>query len=179
MHTLVLGPDYQPLNFLPLSTIHWQQSLRLFFLEKAKVLEWYDDWAIHSARLTIRVPAVIVTKEGYSKRKRNVAFTRDNLFLRDLYRCGYCGDTYSPRLLTIDHVVPRAHGGPHSWTNVITACKPCNHKKGARLVAPLWSPKKPDYYSIADSVKSTLVVASHPSWYTYLGISPPAKTAAV
>lgn len=173
MHTLVLGPDYQPLNYLPLSTVHWQQSLRLFFLNKAKVLEWYDDWAIHSARLTIRVPAVIVTHEGYSKRKRRVAFTRDNLFLRDLYQCGYCGETFRPRLLTVDHVVPRSHGGPHTWTNVITACKPCNHKKGSKLQAPLWTPRKPDYFAIANNVKTAIQDVRHPSWYAYLGVAAP------
>ncbi len=169
MHTLVLGPDYQPLNFLPLSTIHWQQALRLFFLEKASVVEWYDDWVIHSAKLTVRVPAVIVSKVGYNKRKRSVAFTRDNLFLRDLYRCGYCGDTFDPRQLTVDHVVPRSHGGPHTWANTITSCWKCNHKKGAKLQAPVWTPFKPDYHKIANSVKQTITHVRHPSWHAYIG----------
>ena len=42
-NTLVLAPDYQPVNFLPLSTIHWTAAVKLYFLEKVNVLEWYDD----------------------------------------------------------------------------------------------------------------------------------------
>ncbi len=34
--------------------------------------------------------------------------------------------------LTIDHVLPRHLGGLHIWTNVVTACSPCNHQKGGR-----------------------------------------------
>lgn len=170
MHTLVLGPDYQPLSFLPLSAIHWQQSLRLFFLDKVHVLHWYDDWAIHSAKLTVRVPAVVVTKQGYFKRKHSVAFTRENVFLRDMYQCGYCSDIFHSKELTLDHVIPRAKGGKHSWTNTITACKPCNHKKGDKLWDPLWMPTKPDYHKIASSVRKTVKDLRHPSWAQYLGV---------
>lgn len=170
MHTLVLGPDYQPLSYLPLSTIHWQQSLRLFFLDKVHVLDWYDDWPIRSAKLTVRVPAVIVTRAGYKKNKQSVAFTRDNVFLRDMYQCAYCSDLFHPRDLTIDHVVPRARGGKHTWTNVITACKPCNHKKGDKLWEPLWKPTKPDYYKIAKAVRANVRDIRHHSWAQYLGI---------
>ena len=58
------------------------------------------------------------------------AFTRFNLFLRDRFRCVYCG---SGKELTFDHVVPRAHGGRTMWENVATACAPCNLRKGDRL----------------------------------------------
>jgi hypothetical protein len=26
-------------------------------------------------------------------------------------------------------VIPRSHGGPTNWTNIVTACRPCNNKK--------------------------------------------------
>jgi len=32
--------------------------------------------------------------------------------------------------LTLDHVLPRSRGGKSSWTNLVTACKTCNSKKG-------------------------------------------------
>lgn len=32
-------------------------------------------------------------------------------------------------MLTFDHVVPHSRGGAKSWTNIVTACKACNHKK--------------------------------------------------
>jgi hypothetical protein len=31
-------------------------------------------------------------------------------------------------------VVPRSRGGESVWENVVTACAPCNHKKGNRLL---------------------------------------------
>jgi 5-methylcytosine-specific restriction endonuclease McrA len=46
---------------------------------------------------------------------------------RDLYTCQYCG---SRKDLTLDHVVPRWCGGPHTWENLVTCCRKCNLKKG-------------------------------------------------
>jgi 5-methylcytosine-specific restriction endonuclease McrA len=37
---------------------------------------------------------------------------------------------YGPRDLTLDHVLPRSRGGTTSWRNVVTACGPCNRRKG-------------------------------------------------
>jgi hypothetical protein len=34
--------------------------------------------------------------------------------------------------LTLDHVVPRHRGGGHSWENLVSACRNCNHRKGGR-----------------------------------------------
>jgi hypothetical protein len=31
--------------------------------------------------------------------------------------------------------VPRSRGGLHSWDNLVSACKPCNHRKGGKLPA--------------------------------------------
>jgi 5-methylcytosine-specific restriction endonuclease McrA len=52
------------------------------------------------------------------------------LFARDGWRGVYCGTT-SGRL-TLDHVVPRSKGGESIWENVVTACAPCNLRKGDR-----------------------------------------------
>src|SRR3546814_7585707 len=60
------------------------------------------------------------------------AFTLFNLFLRDRFRCQYCG---SHNDLTFDHVIPRALGGRTTWENVATACAPCNLRKGGRTPA--------------------------------------------
>ena len=76
----------------------------------------------------IRIPSVIVLKD-YVKPQKRVAFTRFNLFLRDEFRCQYCG---SKGELTFDHVVPRARGGITSWENVVAACPRCNLRKGAK-----------------------------------------------
>jgi 5-methylcytosine-specific restriction endonuclease McrA len=36
--------------------------------------------------------------------------------------------------MTIDHIVPRHLGGQHVWTNLVTACPTCNHRKGGRTL---------------------------------------------
>ncbi len=47
-------------------------------------------------------------------------------------KCVYCGAENVP--LNIDHVVPRAAGGSDRVSNLVTACIPCNQKKGAKPV---------------------------------------------
>ena len=43
--------------------------------------------------------------------------------------CHYCGEKFSPALLTMDHIVPLARGGRTTRGNVAPACKECNSKK--------------------------------------------------
>ena len=62
-----------------------------------------------------------------------VKLSRREVFIRDGYTCQYCGRQCHD--LTIDHVVPRSRGGMHSWDNLVSACKPCNHRKGGKLPA--------------------------------------------
>lgn len=44
-------------------------------------------------------------------------------------RCYYCGKSFSPRSLTMDHIVPLSRGGKSKKGNVVPACKDCNNKK--------------------------------------------------
>jgi len=46
------------------------------------------------------------------------------------YRCAYCG--VSDKLLTKDHVVPRAKGGGDGIENIVPSCMRCNLKKHTR-----------------------------------------------
>jgi|GEM_PF-4222148 len=47
----------------------------------------------------------------------------DHYYSRGWFACG-------SRYPTIDHVVPIAHGGTHTWDNVRLACHKCNTEKG-------------------------------------------------
>lgn len=47
--------------------------------------------------------------------------------------CYYCGRNFSPKELTMDHLVPLARGGKSSKGNLVTACKECNNKKKSML----------------------------------------------
>lgn len=55
------------------------------------------------------------------------------VFQRDRYACRYCGDDFD---LSIDHVVPEVLGGTIAFANLVTACRPCNTRKGTRLLGP-------------------------------------------
>ena len=80
----------------------------------------------------MRVPEVI-TMITYDKLPiRSVAFSRRNLFKRDKFSCQYCGCRPGSEELTIDHVIPRSHGGVTSWKNCAVACVDCNAKKADR-----------------------------------------------
>lgn len=59
------------------------------------------------------------------------ALNNNLLFQRDRHLCCYCGSQKRPELLTRDHILPLSRGGKDHWKNVVTACKPCNQKKGA------------------------------------------------
>ena len=167
--TLVLAPDYQPVSYLPLSTVSWQLAIKLFFLDKVTVLEWHDDWVIHSAKLDIRVPSVVVVKRGYKRDKGTMRFSRQNLYIRDLYTCQYCNETIANKDLTMDHVLPLSKGGGTSWENTVTACKNCNMAKGNAVWKPIRQPEQPHYWRIINNVKSLPMSIRHESWQKYIG----------
>ncbi|RID93382.1 HNH endonuclease [Gemmobacter lutimaris] len=126
---LVLNADYRPLSYYPLSLWPWQETIKAVCLDRVQILAEYDA-VVHSQRAEFRIPSVVVLKEFVKPQKR-VAFTRFNLFLRDEFKCQYCG---SKGDLTFDHVVPRSKGGITSWENVVAACSPCNLKKGNKTL---------------------------------------------
>ena len=124
---LVLNASYEPLNVTSVRRAHV-----LVFKGKAEVVEELDE-PLRSATDTYAWPHVIrlltyVRVPRMIQRK----ISRRALFARDGWRCVYCGDTGGR--LTLDHVVPRSKGGESIWENVVTACAPCNLRKGDRLL---------------------------------------------
>ncbi|MEY3664690.1 MAG: hypothetical protein RLZZ153_872 [Pseudomonadota bacterium] len=85
------------------------------------------------SRLVLRS---IVAVRGERGRHRGVAQTpvllRDMLFARDRMMCAYCGGRFRAADLTAEHVLPQSRGGSNRWTNLVSACRPCNHRKGNR-----------------------------------------------
>ena len=48
---------------------------------------------------------------------------------RDKGTCHYCGRSFLPKELTMDHIVPIARGGKTTKGNVVPCCKECNNQK--------------------------------------------------
>jgi 5-methylcytosine-specific restriction endonuclease McrA len=89
------------------------------------------DW-IRTVRFQIAVPRIIRLLV-YDKLPRvGVKLNRRNLFARDRNRCQYCGQHFSSRELSLDHVIPRSQGGVTSWENVVCSCTRCNVRKGGQ-----------------------------------------------
>ncbi len=88
---------------------------------------------IRTISLRLRVPRVILLLFFDRVPKKDVKFSRSNVFERDRNICQYCGRRFDRRHLTIDHVVPRDRGGETIWTNVVSCCVPCNSRKRNRL----------------------------------------------
>src|SRR5512142_3411993 len=115
-----------------------RRALRLVIDGKAEIVEADKGEVVRSARLELPRPAVIrLMKFVHVPRRFRRQVTNTFLFARDRYRCQYCGRTQGelkPReSLTRDHLIPISRGGTNEWTNVVTACSPCNTRKANSL----------------------------------------------
>lgn len=116
---------------LPQRIVPWQEAITLWYLGKVDVLEAYAE-RVSSPSVTVPVPAVVRLRRPVVHVRRGVKFSRANVFARDGFRCQYCGAKKPRNELSFDHVLPRVHGGRTGWDNIVTACRPCNHKKRNR-----------------------------------------------
>jgi len=166
---LLLNTTGSPVSMLPLSAISWQEAIRYLVLDKVTVLGWYEDWVVHSANWETKVPSVIMLKE-YSNKKSHLRFSKANVFLRDEYKCQYCGTAVTKKTATLDHVLPASLGGKATWENAATACGPCNGAKGNdHKIKPARAPHKPSYWELVEKRKKMPFDYRHPSWEFFLG----------
>ena len=125
---LVLNQNYEPLN-----VCHPRRAFVLLERGKAEVLE-HGRGSLRSASRSWPLPSVIRLIYMIKRPRPQMRLSRREVFNRDRYTCQYCGHRGS-RDLTLDHVMPRHRGGAHSWENLVTACKPCNHRKGGKTLS--------------------------------------------
>jgi 5-methylcytosine-specific restriction endonuclease McrA len=155
---LALNASFEPLTMVPL-----RRALRLVIDGKAEIVESDGDRPVRSERLSFPRPAVIrLTKFIHVPHRFRRQVTNTFLFARDHYRCQYCGRTNAelkPRQsLTRDHVVPISRGGNNEWTNVVTACSPCNTRKANLLphevgMHPITTPLEPHFVHLSWAVR--------------------------
>ena len=149
MSVLVLNATYEPL-----SVVSVQRAIVLLLKEKAEILEAAEA-RLRAQHLSIPVPLVIrMVYYVRIPRYMVLPLSRRTVLARDQYTCQYCGAAPGRADLTIDHVVPRSRGGETQWDNVVTACRPCNQRKGSRTPKeagmPLHSaPRRPRFVALA------------------------------
>ena len=125
---LVLNQSYEPLCVVPV-----KRAAVLLLTRKAETVAPGDGF-LRSERMNIPVPAVVrLNRYVTIPRQVGSSPSRRGVFVRDDWRCVYCGASAE----TIDHVIPRSRGGTHTWDNVVAACAPCNHRKSDRMLAEL------------------------------------------
>ena len=155
---LALNASFEPLTMVPL-----RRALRLVIDGKAEIVEADAERHVRSERLTLPRPAVIRLKAFvHVPRRFRRQVTNTFLFARDRYRCQYCGRLgaeLKPReTLTRDHLIPISRGGTNEWTNVVTACSPCNTRKANHLpdeinMHPLHRPLEPHFVHLSWAVR--------------------------
>ena len=127
------------------------------------------DEAIHTTKLSVRVPTVVVAVNYGGFPKRRPKFNLRGVAQRDGHTCQYSGKKLKPHELSMDHVIPLSRGGADHWTNVVTADKELNHRKGNRLnhevgLKLLRQPKEPP---VTPAV--AFIASAHPDHELFLG----------
>lgn len=169
---LVLNSDYEPLNVCNL-----RRAIVLVYLGKADVLhtrtatEGTVAFTAAEGQM-IHAPSVVKLRSHVRRPLPELKLSRRSVFARDNYTCQYCGSTGKD--LTIDHVVPKRHGGGMQWENLVTCCRRCNTKKGdkspekvgMKLARPPRRPRYTPYIALNKYVAGT----KHDIWRDYLPI---------
>jgi 5-methylcytosine-specific restriction endonuclease McrA len=137
---LVLNQNYEPLN-----VCNARRAFVLVDRGKAEVIE-HGEGELRSALQAYPLPSVIRLIYMIRRPRPQMRLTRREVFVRDKYTCQYCGK--QTKDLTIDHVMPRHRGGRHTWDNLVSACRACNHRKAGRTpleahMKLLSEPKRP------------------------------------
>lgn len=165
---LLLNQTYEPLG-----TISVARAVIMTIKGTVTVEELDGDRVLRSARTAFPVPSVIRRRIYINVRQRREAsgMRRARIYMRDKFRCQYCGERKTSGELTLDHILPRSRGGDNSPLNVVTACVSCNQRKGNRTPSearmPLLTPQS------ALRVKLERVVLCHyaearAEWRKYL-----------
>ena len=154
-------PDFNVQEYV--NPVDWETWIKL------PVRDW--DLQIHSPKMTIRVPTVVIAK-NYSKvheKKFKGKPTKEALFIRDNGTDGYTGKELEYEEATKDHVVPLSRGGTDTYDNVVLTTKKINNAKGNKLNSEaglqlVINPHQPSPVKISHTIRK----ARHQDWKNFL-----------
>lgn len=175
--SLVLNKSFQPVR---ITTV--REACALLFGDRAYAMDGryepmdFAAWAAQPATggaliptpsLKLRAPRLLLLREYNKVPRTPLRLSRKNIYLRDGGACGYCG---SKDELTLDHVLPRSRGGPSTWENLVTCCRPCNTRKGRKTPSEAGmhlgkEPKRPSW-NVALQIAS--LSRTIPQWEPFL-----------
>ena len=90
----------------------------------------------------------VIVRKTQRQISQNVSW---QVYRRDSYSCRYCAANDVP--LTVDHLVLWEEGGPSEARNLVSACKPCNNKRG-NLSYEEWL-KHPYYLKVSQNLSES------------------------
>lgn len=134
-------------SYIPIKLISRNNAIKLLYKGKAEAIR--DDMEVITfSGVDFRDFPKVIRLFNYSGIPNSTKLSKRNIFRRDNYICAYCGNTFHPKDLTVDHIVPKSKGGKFTWQNLITSCFKDNNKKGNRTpdearMKLLFQPSKP------------------------------------
>lgn len=164
---LVLNSDYEPLN-----VCHVHRAIVLVYLGKADVLHADGSTRTLDSAAGFDTPTVVKLRAHVKRPLPELKLSRRTVFARDNYVCQYCGATAKD--LTIDHVIPKHHGGRSTWENLVCCCRKCNMKKSDKLLPQVnmklaRPPRRPRYVPYI-SLTKYLLGRKNEVWRNYLPV---------
>tara|TARA_Y100001970_G_scaffold68576_1_gene87339 strand:+ start:167 stop:751 length:585 start_codon:yes stop_codon:yes gene_type:complete len=146
----------------PTGWINYQTAVKLYHLEQ--IAYECGSSTLHikgginrltGLRSSLDINSIVATKSSHKLDYSSFTPCLNNmtLFMRDANTCLYCGEVFSNKYLSRDHIIPLSLGGEDIWTNVATACRRCNNLKGGKtpedakmmLIAVPFSPSRVEY----------------------------------
>jgi 5-methylcytosine-specific restriction endonuclease McrA len=126
---LLLNQTYEPLG-----TVSVARAIIMTYKNTVFVEELDGDRVLRSAHDEFPVPSVIRRRTyiNIRQRRERSGMKRLRIYMRDKFRCQYCGEKKGAVELTLDHIMPRSRGGDNSPVNIVTACIQCNNRKANR-----------------------------------------------
>ncbi|HEX6183934.1 MAG TPA: HNH endonuclease [Pyrinomonadaceae bacterium] len=165
---LLLNYSYEPLG-----TVGVARAMCLVIRGVVFVEEFDGARVLRSPREVYRVPSVVRLRRyvNVRRRRQTSGMKRLRIFVRDRFRCQYCGQKRSASELTLDHITPRSRGGHAAPENLATACVSCNTRKGSRTPEearmPLLTTQRPLGYGL-EHLLLCHYAESRPAWRKYL-----------
>ena len=151
--------DYS--NPVYMNPVNWETWIKL------EVREY--DTPIHSSKLTIRAPTVIIASNYNKIPMQTPRVTKDAIYKRDGFICQYTGKLLPRSELDIDHIIPVSRGGKNTFSNMVVSSIPVNRMKGNKFnheagLKLIRIPKEPSPIPMI----ATMDEIKHPSWHPFI-----------
>lgn len=159
---LMLNAAFEPVHICTV-----RRAMTLIAKGNAIVME-RSKHVIRTSSVSFPLPSVIRLLHYRHVPRYVRAVSKKSIFLRDDYRCQYCLVHGTAATLTLDHVIPKSKGGKIEWGNAVSACFPCNNKKGSMTPDEAGMPlaRKPLPFSL--HAKHKQAGAANPEWDKFL-----------